>query len=170
MGVRLTIRQEQREAARELAKKAIADEKKGFSWEFYGGDEEKAYYGFLGEIIYADYFGLPRPSLIVGDLDPGYDFLHNGVRVDVKSVPWEGNYVTPQLILFKSDLDKACDCYFLLKITQYEAELVGGIKKDHVKLIAEKVDFGYGPRWAVPGGYLCQELEVFARNETDGRW
>ena len=158
--MKIAITSEQKETARKLANDIVRDVKPGTEMVAYNGHLwTKAYHGFLGEIIYADYFELKRPEFLLGQKDAGYDFIHNGIKVDVKTVKWSA-YGFPNLILFPDDLTKEAEAYFLIGVSQSIARLFGGISKENFKLFSKKKDFGYGDRFYVSARELSEEQGV----------
>jgi len=158
---KLRISEEQKTAAKELANKVLDDIKPGEELIAFNGKlNRKTYIGFLGEIIYADYFGLPRPKFLPGSKDPGYDFIHDDIKVDVKTVEW-AKYGYPNLILYPRDLEKDAEAYFLITVQRFTANLLGGISKEVFKTLAQKKDFGYGERYYVSSRQLVNEMGVY---------
>jgi len=51
--------------------------------------EKWRFYGFLGEVVFADAYKLPRPTHCYGlnGQDKGSDFVLNGAHIDIKTAP-----------------------------------------------------------------------------------
>lgn len=113
--------------------------------------------GAIGEVVFADYFFLPRPSHIDGK-DSGSDFVVNGKLVDVKCSSYSKDRV--DLILYEGDLVKVCDGYCLVCVDEFKgvAWIVGFIDKENFRLKCERRDFGYGVRLCVG---VCDLRSVF---------
>jgi len=50
----------------------------------WNNDFKALFKGYLGEVVFADYYGLDRPEAFRG-LKPAWDFSVNGLKVDIKA-------------------------------------------------------------------------------------
>jgi len=108
--------------------------------------------GFLGEVLFADYFHLPRPILL-NEKDNGYDFETNGLKIDVKTNNYTGQNL--DLIINPKDLNKESNYFYLIQIINDEAFFWGGITKQEFIEINEPQDYGYGIKHKVN----CEKLK-----------
>lgn len=105
--------EEQIETARELAEYSVEhhpvhDIYENFHKDSFGlsGKERSKQYRFrgtLGEILFADRYGLPRPGRSFGAADGqdnGTDFVLNGKHIDVKTMRRTGHFYNPEICVF----------------------------------------------------------------------
>jgi len=91
---------------------------------FCNKDYDNLFKGYLGEVIFADYFQISRPVGFVGSKPP-YDFFIDGFKVDVKTT----NFKTALLSDLKiGNFKFVCDYYVFIVLKGECAELVGFIE------------------------------------------
>ena len=121
------------------------------------------YEGFLGEIIMADFFGLPRPKLIKGRVDSGKDLTYSGKNLEVKTYrPFNGQTIKePDFILEPKALEKTPDAFVfvVLDSSAWKAEVKAIGFHEFVEKAQEK-DYGYGKRLFIPFYELRELKEV----------
>ena len=99
--------------------------------------------GLVGETVLCDYLGLPRP--IIGKVgDKGYDLDYSGLKIDVKTILYNGP--SPRLMLTEGHLNKPADNYMLLRYSGDSFEIMGiitnsGFKANMKQLYHNKGDF-----------------------------
>ena len=75
----------------QYAKNAV-ERCQNYAWSGTSGKGDRAhslrFLGFLGEVVFADAYGLARPANAYGlnGVDNGVDFTLNGVKIDVKTI------------------------------------------------------------------------------------
>jgi hypothetical protein len=101
--------------------------------------------GFLGEVLFADAYGLPRPTECYGlnGQDEGRDFVVNGANVDVKTTTRRQKPYNAKSLSFMPTLrciDKESsitDHYFFISLYEengvYTAWFAGSISRDALK-------------------------------------
>jgi hypothetical protein len=148
MSLKIPISFEQRAYAKDLTKKIVKKtEENNLNYSGWGkATKETTFTGFLGEVVFADYFKLSRP-IFFSEFDKGYDFLINGRKFDVKTRDFHGPGL--DLILYKSDVLKDIDGYILQELESDFIILHGFLPKKDFLEKAKENDFGYGPRYAV---------------------
>ena len=94
--------------------------------------------GFAGELTAAAYFGVKADRTITGDFigDDGYDFVHNGRRIQVKTTTREEDW---SLEVSVGDVNKA-DYYVLAACPNPTelVELIGWIPRSQLKQLGHK--------------------------------
>lgn len=142
--IRIPINQEQREYSKKLGEDIRQNKQSSGFRDLACADSKGAsYLGFLGETVFADYFGFSRPKLIDGAVDEGFDFLFRGQKIDLKTTSRNSGV---KLILFPNHLEKESEGFVLLNCLGSFMEVVGSISKDKFVMKAKEKDFGYGNR------------------------
>jgi hypothetical protein len=102
------------------------------------------YEGRLGELAFAKYFGLSlRP--FQAKLDPGFDFILNNIKIDVKATRYSTG-VLP-VYLYKDGNPKfKADVMSLVIVHDWSAHLAGWITKQAFARHHEKEDLKWGTR------------------------
>ena len=146
----MPITEEQVHAAKKLSKEIWEDKHEGnFKDKACADTHEIGVTGYLGEIIYADFYNLDRPRLLKGRVDEGHDFIVGGYKVQVKTTTHQKFPL--YLILFpehaKSQVD--IDYYALMRINleEMKADIVTEVTRKEFKQNCFKKDFGYGTRY-----------------------
>jgi len=98
--------------------------------------------GFLGEVLFADAYGLPRPTECYGlnGQDGGRDFVVNGANVDVKATSRKRAPYNAKSLSFMPSLrcidkaDSTTQYYFFISLYEelgvYTAWFAGSISRD----------------------------------------
>lgn len=105
--------------------------------------------GILGEMVYADHRGLPRPKLLKGRVDDGFDFEERGSKVDVKTTTSRTPH--PHLILNHEDMAKDAERYVLLylDLEEKKALILADMSRSEFMSRCEEKDMQHGSRWVV---------------------
>lgn len=107
---------------------------------------EAGFFGYLGEIVYADFYGVSRPRLLKGKVDKGVDFIVDGKRVQVKTTPKK--QPPYYLTLFPWKLKYEVDYYALihLDLSAMTATIIAEVPYAEFKEKCFKHDHGHGER------------------------
>lgn len=94
------------------------------------------FFGFLGEVLFADAYGLPRPTESFGlnGQDEGIDFVINGYKIDVKTAQLRSVPTSAKNLSFEPNArvvgKPSTDYYFFISIHEadgvYTAYFAGG--------------------------------------------
>lgn len=107
------------------------------------GNKAQQYVGLLGEIAVKRLFGI-SDELEAG-FDGGYDFEHNGRKIDVKTmgrnVDVEPHFVN-NFWAYQKNLKADTYIFTSLNKKTYEVTICGWIEKDEMKEVAEKFKKG----------------------------
>ena len=139
------ITNEQKDYSKKLAREIRKARKKQYKDK--GKNAQKnakkiSYYGFLGEVVFADTFNLERPKL-QEDIDKGIDFEFNNKTYQIKTTDKLDN----GMVLFLNEKFKA-ERYVLinLNLKVKKAIIHKSLTKKQIKENCETKDFGYGDR------------------------
>ena len=142
----------------------------GYKDKFNGNQKDTAlntdlrYRGFLGEVLFADAYGLPRPKECFGiaGQDYGKDFVLGGCNFDVKTVKLKTAPTAARSVSFilpDSMIDapkSVTEYYFFIAIVEtsggFDAYLCGSVSAEKIKKrtigtaykAGDKLHFGYG--------------------------
>jgi hypothetical protein len=111
--------------------------------------EMMQFIGILGEMVYADYAMLPRPKLLRGRVDDGFDFEEYDNKVDVKSTTCRSPH--PHLILNHEDMAKDAERYVLLylDLDEKKALILADMSRSEFMARCEEKDMRHGKRWTI---------------------
>jgi len=158
--IQFRVNDEQLAYAKALVEHSLAAHKVSNVWDRQGGDKvgHTADYrltGTLGEVVFADAYGLPRPARSFGAIDGqdnGCDFVVGGQRVDIKTMRRRSTTLYQNYVfnLAQCQLDKpqsVTNWYFFINLSQdsggnFVAQFVGKITPFGARQVGSIKPFG----------------------------
>lgn len=137
-----------------LADALLIAERRFTSGSIHGiGSFERNYLGALGEVAFAQYFGLPSNRFIAAGGDGGVDYTLNGRTIQVKcGSSFHGN--KPDMIFRSKDYFQSDIAVLTRVMNLVTIELVGCISRDRFMRDCRTKNMGHGAHYFVAAGDL----------------